>query len=462
MGSSTTRRRWWRRRLPDGLSFSGHARPATGIEFLADATWVDETGKRHVDQRIFDAVFDMIGTARRFVLVDMFLYNDFQGTMPERTRLVSGELTDALIARKRDVPGMRIVVITDPINIVYGSVVSTQFERLRASGIPVVITDLTRLADSNIPYSPLWRVFAKPFGVGPGRALRNPFDGSGRVSLRSYLYGLNFKANHRKLVISDEGDEWVGLVTSANPHDASSAHHNVALRFRGRAVADLLQTEQSVLRFSGVEPVDMPMHFADAGAASATVAVLTERAIKDAALELIDNAGPGERLDLATFYLSDREVIRSLKRAHDRGTRLRILLDPSKDAFGYEKNGIPNQPVAAELHRYGIQVRWVHTHGEQCHVKMLIRTDGSGAGALLIGSANLTRRNLDDFNLETNVLLRVPAEDPCLADAGRHFELLWNNEPGRLFSVEYSHYRDESVTKKWKYRWMEASGMSTF
>ena len=93
---------------------------------------------------------------------------------------------------------------------------------------------------------------------------------------------------------------------------------------------------------------------------------------------------------------------------------------------------------------------------------MLIRTDGSGDGALLLGSANLTRRNLDDFNLETNVLVRVPPDHACLRDACRHFDSLWNNEPGRLFSVDYAHYRDESLIKRWKYRWMEASGMSTF
>jgi len=455
------RRPWWRRRLPEGLSFAGRPQPADAVEFLADTTWVDEAGVRHVEQRIFDAVFDMIRSARRLVLLDMFLYNDFQGSMPERTRMLSGELTDVLLAKKRELPGIRIVVITDPINVVYGSVVSQQFERLREAAIEVVITDLARLADSNIPYSPLWRLLVKPFGTAPGQMLRNPFDENGRVSLRSYLYGLNFRANHRKLIIADAGQDWSALVTSANPHDASSAHHNVAIRYRGRAVADLLETENAVLRFSGGSPVDQPMQI-EGRQATATVAVLTERAIKDAALDLIDTAGPGERVDLATFYLSDRAVIASIKRAARRGAALRILLDPSKDAFGYPKNGIPNQPVAAELHREGIPVRWVHTHGEQCHVKMLIRTDGSGEGALLLGSANLTRRNLDDFNLETNVLVRVPPSHACLSDACRQFELLWNNEPGRLFSVSYEHYRDESLVKRWKYRWMEASGMSTF
>jgi len=45
--------------------------------------------------------------------------------------------------------------------------------------------------------------------------------------------------------------------------------------------------------------------------------------------------------------------------------------------------------VAWELHRAGIAVRWVNTHGEQAHGKFVLiqRTDGSAS--LVSGSANL-------------------------------------------------------------------------
>ena len=49
------------------------------------------------------------------------------------------------------------------------------------------------------------------------------------MSLRSYLEMLNFKANHRKVFVADSADGPVTIVSSANPHDASSAHSNVAL-----------------------------------------------------------------------------------------------------------------------------------------------------------------------------------------------------------------------------------------
>ena len=141
---------------------------------------------------------------------------------------------------------------------------------------------------------------------------------------------------------------------------------------------------------------------------------------------------------------------------------MRALLDPNKDAFGYDKHGIPNRAVAAELVRAGIDVRWSHTHGEQCHVKMLLTVATDGDLRLLLGSANLTRRNLDDFNLETNVLIRASRTADVMRDAEAHFEKLWHNRSGCEFSVPYEHYRDESLLKAGLYRFMEASGFSEF
>ena len=459
--TKSTRRRFWHRPLPDGLSFTGAAHDASSVRFLADKTWVDDEGVRQSEQQIFDDAFSIIERSRKFLLLDMFLYNDFQGKEQETTRLLSGELTDLLVSHKKSHPAMTIIVITDPINVVYGSLPSVQFERLEKNGIDVVITDLTRLRDSNPAYSLFWRLLAKPFGNSTNGRLRNPFGGRGNVTLRSYLEAFNFKANHRKVVIADDGRDWRALVTSANPHDASSAHTNVGISFGGLAVRDLLHTENAVLAMSGCEPVVVPVD-TPAQAAGISVQVLTEGAIKTAVLTMIEQSQRNERLGVATFYLSDRDVIEALVLARRRGVALRLLLDPNKDAFGNNKFGIPNRPVAHELRKAGVELRWIHTHGEQCHTKMVLREDMSGKAAVLLGSANLTRRNLEDFNLETNVLVRTSSSAKFFRDAKFHFDLLWYNQPGRTFSVPYEHYRDESVTRKWLYRFGEASGFSTF
>ncbi|MGB3647116.1 MAG: hypothetical protein WA992_01105, partial [Desulfobulbales bacterium] len=209
--------------LPVGLSFAGQMRQVNEIAFYKDLTWVDVEGRRHSQQEIFDQVLAMINGARDFIMLDMFLFNDFIGKEQAPYRRLAQEVTDALVAQKTKYPEMLIVVITDPINTVYNGMESIYFSRMEAENIQVVFTDLERLRDSNPAYSAFWRIFVKPFGNSAGGLLPNPF-GKRRVSLRSYLAMLNFKANHRKLIICDGADGFSALVTSANPHDGSSAH----------------------------------------------------------------------------------------------------------------------------------------------------------------------------------------------------------------------------------------------
>jgi phosphatidylserine/phosphatidylglycerophosphate/cardiolipin synthase-like enzyme len=179
-------------------------------------------------------------------------------------------------------------------------------------------------------------------------------------------------------------------------------------------------------------------------------------------LRAIETAAADDRLDLMMFYLADRDIIKALKRARQRGVAQRILLDPNKDAFGRKKNGIPNRPVAHELHKLGIPVKWCDTHGEQCHAKMLISHYQNGTITMILGSANFTRRNLENYNLETDVLISGTQEAPFFADAQAYFDLMWHNDADKNLSAAYQAYADKSFLKRWLYRFMEASGVSTF
>jgi len=162
------------------------------------------------------------------------------------------------------------------------------------------------------------------------------------------------------------------------------------------------------------------------------------------------------------FYLADRDIITAIKNAGSRGAMVRVLLDPNKDAFGRTKNGIPNRQVAKELVQVGIPVRWSNTHGEQSHAKLLLVQYGDGRSTAVLGSANFTRRNLNDLNLETDVAVRGTSETPFFADAAYYVDQLWNNLNGQTLSLEYEQFADESFLKGVLYRWMEATGMSTF
>lgn len=449
--------------LPQGLDAVTPLRPAVKLRFLSDETWQTDGGDRGMQHAIFDEALRLIGQAERLVVMDMFLFNDFAGAESDDHRPISSELTRALIERRQAVPGLQAVVITDPFNTVYGSLLPGHLAALEDAGVRVVMTRLPRLRDPNPLWSAVWRLCCQWLGNDRGSGwLPNPF-GEKPVTLRSYLRLLNFKANHRKTLVVDEGETWTGLVTSANPHDASSAHSNVALRFSGAAALDLLETEGAVARMSGAALPTTPEPGEPDAVDRPAIQVLTEAAIRRAALSLLRESRPGERVDMAMFYLSHRGIVDGLIAAHERGVMLRVLLDSNRDAFGRTKQGIPNRQVGLELHRAGIPVRWCHTSGEQCHSKLLMHTDEVGEVELILGSANFTRRNLDNYNLESDVRLLATSGHPAVRQAKGFFERAWRNVPeGRSYSLPYEAFADDSRLRYWQYRVMEASGLSTF
>ena len=452
--------------MPGGLDVATPWVPAEEVRFLADMTYTAPDGRRVSDQRIVDAIREMIDGAQRLLVLDMFLFNDFAGETGDGHRPLSTELTDALIDQHRRQPDLETVLITDPVNTVYGSVVADHLERLQDEGVRVITTDLDRLRDPNPLWSGLWRLCCRWLESEPGTGwLPNPLVEDRKATLAAWMRLLNFKANHRKTVVADRGEQWIGLVTSANPHDASSRHGNVALRFAGPAALDLLWTEQAAAELSGAErafALPSPPRGDPLDTEEGRLRVLTEARIREAAVAVIEAAEDGERLDLAMFYLSHRGVIEALKRASARGVRMRVLLDANHDAFGREKSGIPNRPVGMELHRAGIPVRWCDTRGEQCHSKMLLHRRADGSGRLLLGSANFTRRNLDNFNMETDVEWQAPPDHPALREAMAFFDTRWGNRNGEQHSLPFAEYADDSRWRYWRYRLMEATGLSTF
>lgn len=442
--------------------------PSGSMEFLHDLTYRNAAGGTVREQEIFDAVFAIVDQARSVLVLDFFLFNDQAGNSHGSPRPLSRELADHLLARKRDVPGLQVLLVTDPINDVYGGAPSPILRELAAAGIDVVVTDLRKLRDSNPAYSSTWRILVQWWGNSPALSwLPNPFtDGPSRISLRSWLALLNFKANHRKVIIADRADgEWVGLITSANPHDASSGHSNVALRFTGELARSMLLSELDVARFSGWQgKIDVPVANTAAQDSTLQAAFVTEAPIEARMLEAIAATRQGDDIAIAMFYFSDRSLVRAIRQAASRGVRVRLILDPNKDAFGIEKDGVPNRPVARELLEASggaITVRWYQTKGEQFHTKLVMVTQGDRFIASL-GSANLTRRNLGNYNLEANVEITTAASEPLAGEMRSYFERLWNNEGGAVFTAPYSAYQDDSPLRYWRYRLMEATGLSTF
>lgn len=445
--------------LPEGLNYTGKLRHAD-VKFLADYTYIDSQGQQQ-QHKIFDTMLQLIEEAQSTIVIDMFLFNAETGASTQQHQPLTRELTDALILKKRLMPNMEIKVITDPINSVYGGVAPEHYRQMRQVGIDVIETNLTPLRASNPLWSGIWYLCCQGLKNNPEQGwLDNPF-GAGKITLTSYAHLLNFKANHRKTMVVDTAEGWKTLVSSMNPHDGSSRHSNVGLLVQGHTAIDVLKTEQAVGQMSGGDLPGVVIGDVKGDTTLPQVQVLTEKAIYDAILEMLQSAKANDQLDLAMFYLSERQIIKQLIQAHERGAKVRILLDPNKDAFGRQKNGIPNRQVAWELHRAGLDVRWCDTHGEQCHAKLLIKCSNQQA-ELILGSANFTARNLKNYNLETDLRVLGQVQAQVFVDAQRYFDTAWSNKEGKQISVDYNKYADESNLKYGLYRLMEWSGLSTF
>ncbi len=465
---------------PNAVGMAGERQIARNVQFFEDVSWIDDQDQRQLSQNVFDALITGIRTARHLIVLDMFLFNAWQGPVPEQHRQLSAELTQVLIEQKSAFPNLHVLVISDPINTVYGGLESVHFDALTDAGIPVVLTDLVQLQDSNPLWSSVWRWLIRPLGNASGTLLPNPF-GEGRVSLRSYLALLNFKANHRKLLIADNGvGDLHGWVSSANPHDGSSAHRNVAIRFDGAAVQDLVNSERALLLMNderdqlraldavltelanGESPeTDISASSAVDDSQSVRVQVVSESAIHEAVMRSINATRSGDAVDMVMFYLSERQIIGALTAARARGVNVRVLLDVNNDAFGRQKNGVPNRPVAAELVEAGVSVRWCATRGEQCHAKWL-HVAQPDEHTYILGSANYTRRNLMDLNMETNLVVIAQPEHSLVNRMSEFFLRQWNNQGGRTYSTEYETHAQDSVWLTFQYRFMEFTGLSTF
>lgn len=458
--------------MPEGLNYESQSYivNSSDVNFLKDTTYDTNQKTRQSDQEIFDKMFSYVDSAEQYVLVDMFLFNDFVGKNAKVYKNLSAGLTDKLIAKKKSKPDIRIDVIVDPINTVYGGYASPQLAALEQAGINVIVVDLNPLRDDNPIYSSVWRLLFSWLGNSTHGWLPHPFaNGGARVSLRSYLAMINFKADHRKVFLADNQGELVSIITSANAHDASSANSNAALEIKGIFGQEVYKSEAAEAAMSGnsLQPLPQNLLGTKPGANQYVKAsLLTEGQIRQAALTDINNLRAGDQLGLAMFYLSDRPIIKALLAAASRGVNIKIILDPSKDAFGYVKNGIPNRQVASELVKQSnnkISVRWYETSGEQFHTKFMLWTnEEAGTSGLIVGSANFTKRNVGNFNLETDVRLSTKRGLGAAQAAIDYFNRLWTNPDGATYTVDYSKYQDDSWLKTWLYRFQEFTGLSSF
>jgi phosphatidylserine/phosphatidylglycerophosphate/cardiolipin synthase-like enzyme len=198
----------------------------------------------------------------------------------------------------------------------------------------------------------------------------------------------------------------------------------------------------------------------------ARVQVLTEGALRGALLAHAEASGRGDAIDIAMFGFADRGLIEALLDASRRGVSVRLILDPSEDATTRAPSGLPNQPAASELvARSGgaVRVRWYRTHGERYHGALALFA-GRQDLWMTVGSANLTRRGLDDYNLEATLALEVLGDAPLATQAQGYFDTLWGNHAalGIEYTADFAAFADSGQADYWIYRLLEGTGFTPF
>jgi hypothetical protein len=349
---------------------------------------------------------------------------------------VTGELSQHLLARKRMRPNLQIVLVTDPGNEAFGGTPSRTLTSLEEAGVIVARVRLDRLRDSNPLYSGLWRLI---FGWWS-----DPFDETpDPISLPTWARMQNSKADQRQLVIADDGSGgWSAVIGAAGA--------SASLILRGSLARAMIAGELEIAAWSTDDdrlPVGPPVDGRAVGSIDARF--LTEGSIETALLDAIGAAGGGDELSIAVQNLGDRRLIAAALGAADRGAHLRVVLN---------RNRIPNQAVAGELLRGGggrIEVRWCPRNAEARLPRLLVLHHRDDLW-MNLGSANFTRRNLGDLNLESSVELRMPARAAPERAVTDYFAGIWSN------AAADADFAEESPMAYWRYRIAEATGLSTF
>ncbi|MDW0108563.1 phospholipase D family protein [Sporosarcina aquimarina] len=429
--------------LPKGISYEGDVHRTDDIEIFTDLTYSKDKKKENMkhDLNIFDEVYAIIDSAEEFIVLDFFLmdhYSDEKLDFPK----IAETITEKLIRKKKENPEMPIVFVTDPINNGYGSYESKWFKKLKDAGIDVVYTELDPLRDSMPLYSGLYRTLFRWGDIGGKGWIPNAMASEApKFRLASYVKLLNVKANHRKMIATEKS----GLVTSSNPHDASGFHGNVAFKVSGPIINDLIEAEEAVVNYSTGKTGQTLPRIDDEEPADGEYAIqyVTEKKIKSVLLDDLAAAQKGDRVRMGMFFIAEPAVVKAITEAAKRGVEVQLILDPNENSFGNQKSGLPNRPVVQKLvedSNEDVEVRWYNTVAGQYHTKLVMIERGDSV-YVLNGSANLTERTLDNYNLENDLYVIAPVDSGFAKELDAYFNRLWTNEDA-LFTLDLEEYQD--------------------
>ena len=425
---------------PLGINYESQIRETENAEFHYDLTYLDKDGNIQYDRNLWDATLKVVDNAKDYLVIEMFLFNDLYNKDKEHFPEFAKEYTEKLIKKQKENPNLKVYVLADENNNFYGAFEHPFITSMKNAGINVIIVDIFKLKDTFPWYSPFWRTFIEPMGNPQNKGWITNFYGDmwPKLTVRNLLRALNVKADHRKVFLNEKEV----VVSSANIHDPSYFHENIAVYADGPIVKDVLHDLQLVAKFSDseidtgstdeetvndvsvskddkaaidrekVNTVGVPGNsdinaekneITDIEGKTYKIQYLTEAAIGKYLDTDIDNLKSGDELLMGMYFLADKGVIDRLIKAANRGVKIRIIFDRSRDAFGMSTNGLPNKPVSKKLKKKTkgkIEIKWYFTNNEQYHTKITLIKKTDGNVIINAGSANLIKKNIRGYIMD--------------------------------------------------------------
>lgn len=429
---------------PAGVNFESKEYHTEIAEFNYDLSYLTKDGDVAYDTNIFKNIYKQIDEAKDFFIIDIFLYNQVYNRNIGKFPTFAEDFSKKIIDKKKSNEDFKIYLLTDENNRLYGSYDNPLFKELEDNGIDVTMVEIYKLKDVYPWYSPIWRTFIEPLGNPIEKGWITNFYGPQypKMALRNILRAVNVKADHRKIFTTENSL----ILSSANIHDASFYNSNTSFEVNGSIINESIKNAKMVGEFSNKEiDIEPNYEFPDYENSDYKVKMITEIKVGEALDRDIKNTKSGDKIQIGMYFLSDKEVIKNLVDAVNRGVEVRMVLDRNKDAFGMDTNGLPNKPVAKEMMKKTkgkVKIRWYFTNGEQFHTKYMKIEKKDGTVIISGGSSNFIRKNIRGFIMDANLRIVTNKDTPINQKMNEYFERIWSNEDG-IFTVSYE---DEPTT----------------
>ncbi len=449
---------------PLGVNYEGPLRESKNVDFHYDLTYLDKDGNIKFDRNLWDATYKVIDNAKDYLIIEMFLFNDLYNKDKENFPEFAKEYTERLMKKQKENPGLKIYVLLDENNNFYGAFEHPFITMMKESGINIIEVGIMKLKDTFPWYSPVWRTFIEPMGNPQGKGWIGNFYGPmwPKLTVRNLLRALNVKADHKKVFLNENEV----VVSGANIHDPSYFHENVAIYADGEITQDILDNLKKVADFSDSK-IDIENNISKKmnntynneknmieteevkknTDKSYQLQYISESKIGEYLDRDIDDLKNGDELIMGMYFLADRGIIDRLIKAANRGVKIRLILDRSKDAFGMSTNGLPNKPVSKKLIRQTngkIEIKWYFTNNEQYHTKITLMKKTDGNVIIHTGSANLIKKNIRGYIMDSNFRILTTDDSQLTNDIYSYFDRLWENKDG-IFTL---YFDDEPTTSR--------------